>query len=262
MAAAGLKEAFYSYKLGTVVHASRELNVYNKVPTLYLSNDYTGCTELCTLFLDADYRKNQNGKLLSKCRFLFMADFPSRFSEKVIAEMRGVSDEDGHSPFWEGLGRHFFSMDFSQADFLSGTGNKVFIAELMPKHPVYVNLLSDETRNAIGKVHESTGPALNMLEKEGFSFQKYVDIFDAGPTVEAQLINIRAIKYSRVVTVQVGAEDKDGDMHLISNRKRENFLCCLTGLSVNKSDTVVISEKVARELEIKSGDSVRIVSLR
>ncbi len=140
VAAVGLNEAFYSYKLGTIVHASRELDVYNRISTLYLSNDYTGCTELCTLFLDEDYRKNNNGKLLSKCRFLFMAEFPERFAEKVIAELRGYSNEKGHSPFWEGLGRHFFSMDFSQADFLSGAGNKSFIAELMPTHPVYVNL--------------------------------------------------------------------------------------------------------------------------
>jgi arginine N-succinyltransferase len=41
VAAVGLSEAFYSYRVGTVVHASRELGVYNKMSTLYLSNDYT-----------------------------------------------------------------------------------------------------------------------------------------------------------------------------------------------------------------------------
>jgi arginine N-succinyltransferase len=33
--------------------------------------------------------------------------------------MRGISDEQGHSPFWESLGRHFFKMEFSQADYLT-----------------------------------------------------------------------------------------------------------------------------------------------
>jgi len=261
IAAVGLSEAFYSYKLGTIVHASRELNIYNKVSTLYLSNDYTGCTELCTLFLDAGYRKNNNGKLLSKCRFLFMAEFPHRFASKVIAEMRGYSDEQGSSPFWEGLGRHFFSMDFSQADFLSGTGNKAFIAELMPKHPVYVNLLSKETRDAIGRVHKSTGPALNMLEKEGFSFQGYIDIFDAGPTVEAQLKHIRAVRYSRTLTVIIVSHSVDGEPYLISNTKPRDFRCCIAPLSITKEGEISIDKTLAGHLNVDYGDTVRIVPL-
>jgi len=41
-AACGLDEAFYNYRVGIAVHASRVLGIYNKVPTLYLSNDLTG----------------------------------------------------------------------------------------------------------------------------------------------------------------------------------------------------------------------------
>ncbi len=149
IAAVGINEPFYSYKKNVVVHASNSLNIYNKYTTLHLSNDYTGCSELCTLFLDKEYRENNLGKLLSFSRFLFMAGFPDMFAEKVIAELRGESDEKGKSPFWEGFGRHFFSMDFTKADFLSGTGNKSFIAELMPRHPVYINLLSKKAHFTI-----------------------------------------------------------------------------------------------------------------
>jgi arginine N-succinyltransferase len=261
VAAVGVTEAFYSYKLGTTVHASRELDVYNKVSTLHLSNDYTGCSELCTLFLDDYYRKNNNGKLLSKCRFLFMAEFLNCFAPKVIAELRGYCDDNGRLPFWDGLGRHFFSMEFSRADFLSGSGNKSFIAELMPRHPVYVNLLSKETQAAIGKVHESTGPALNMLEKEGFSFQGYVDIFDAGPTVEAQLKYIRAVRYSRVATVTVKKSKSVGKWHVISNREFKDFRCCLTKFSQTEKEEITIDSILAKQLKVKTGDSVRIVAL-
>ncbi|MFH7127688.1 arginine N-succinyltransferase [Klebsiella pneumoniae] len=55
---------------------------------------------MCTLFLDPQWRKEGNGYLLSKSRFLFMAAFRERFNEKVVAEMRGVIDEQGYSPFW------------------------------------------------------------------------------------------------------------------------------------------------------------------
>ncbi|WP_410961188.1 arginine N-succinyltransferase, partial [Salmonella sp. SAL4457] len=107
------------------------------VPTLFLANDLTGNSELCSLFLHADHRSGLNGKLLSRARFLFIAEFRHLFGDKLIAEMRGMSDEEGRSPIWESLGRHFFKMEFSQADYLTGVGNKAFIAELMPKFPLY-----------------------------------------------------------------------------------------------------------------------------
>ncbi|SUG55368.1 arginine succinyltransferase [Salmonella enterica subsp. diarizonae] len=178
--AVGLNDPWYNYRVGTLVHASKELNVYNALPTLFLSNDHTGSSELCTLFLDPEWRKEGNGYLLSKSRFMFMAAFRDKFNEKVVAEMRGVIDEHGYSPFWQSLGKRFFSMDFSRADFLCGTGQKAFIAELMPKHPIYTHFLSEEAQAVIGEVHPQTAPARAVLEKEGFRYRHYIDIFDGG----------------------------------------------------------------------------------
>ncbi|MCF3992296.1 arginine N-succinyltransferase, partial [Pseudomonas aeruginosa] len=134
--AVGLREPWYNYRVGLTVSASQELNIHREIPTLFLANDLTGNSELCSLFLHADHRSGLNGKLLSRARFLFIAEFRHLFGDKLIAEMRGMSDEEGRSPFWESLGRHFFKMEFSQADYLTGVGNKAFIAELMPKFPL------------------------------------------------------------------------------------------------------------------------------
>lgn len=166
--AVGLNDPWYNYRVGTLVHASKELNVYNALPTLFLSNDHTGSSELCTLFLDPDWRKEGNGYLLSKSRFMFMAAFRDKFNDKVVAEMRGVIDEHGYSPFWQSLGKRFFSMDFSRADFLCGTGQKAFIAELMPKHPIYTHFLSQEAQDVIGQVHPQTAPAARCWRKKVF----------------------------------------------------------------------------------------------
>jgi arginine N-succinyltransferase len=141
--AVGLREPWYNFRVGLTVSASQELNIYREIPTLFLANDLTGNSELCSLFLHADYRSGLNGRMLSKARMLFIAEFPQLFGNKIIAEMRGVSDEAGRSPFWESLGRHFFKMEFSQADYLTGVGNKAFIAELMPKFPLYTCFLSE-----------------------------------------------------------------------------------------------------------------------
>ena len=144
--AVGLREPWYNYRVGLTVSASQELNIHREIPTLFLANDLTGNSELCSLFLHADHRSGLNGKLLSRARFLFIAEFRHLFGDKLIAEMRGMSDEEGRSPFWESLGRHFFKMEFSQADYLTGVGNKAFIAELMPKFPLYTCFLSEEAR--------------------------------------------------------------------------------------------------------------------
>lgn len=125
---------------------------------------------------------------------MFMAAFRDKFNDKVVAEMRGVIDEHGYSPFWQSLGKRFFSMDFSRADFLCGTGQKAFIAELMPKHPIYTHFLSQEAQDVIGQVHPQTAPARAVLEKEGFRYRNYIDIFDGGPTLECDIDRVRAIR--------------------------------------------------------------------
>src|SRR5262250_1187590 len=172
-AAVGLKEPWYNYHVGTLVHASRALSVYTAAPTLFLANDHTGNSELCSLFLDQAYRHGKNGALLAKSRLLFIAEFAERFAPKVIAELRGRLEQDGKSPFWEGLGRHFFAMEYSTADYLTGIGQKSFVAELMPRHPVYVNLLPESARAVIGEVHDDTRPARTLLEQEGFRYEGY-----------------------------------------------------------------------------------------
>lgn len=262
VAAVGLSEAFYSYRVGVVVHASRELGVYNQMPTLYLSNDHTGCTELIGLLLAPHYRRGDNGRLLSKARLLFLAEHADRFAEKVFAEMRGVSDESGRSPFWEALGRHFFTMDFPRADYLSGVLSKAFIAELMPKYPLYVPLLSEEAQRVIGQPHEMTRAAMRMLEEEGFRHEGYVDIFDAGPTLESRLKDIRAVRESRRASATIADAPSGGELHLVSNARLAGFRSCLARTALGHPETVQLSAATARCLDLAEGDPLRVVPLR
>ncbi len=260
-AAVGLDEAFYHYHLSKVIHSSRALNVYKAVDILTLCNDYTGATELCTLFLRDGYRHSMNGKLLSKARLMFIKAHQQRFADTVIAEMRGVSDENGNSPFWEWLEEHFFSMDFPTADYLTGIGQKVFIAELMPKYPIYVNLLSDAAREVIGQVHDKTRPAIELLKSEGFTFNGYVDIFDAGPTVEAKVENIRTIRASELKTVRIGA-NPGGIPVLVANLKRQDFRATILDLHLELGGSdVVISAEAAEALHVQEGDTLSVATI-
>ncbi len=259
-AACGLDEPFYNYRVGLTVHASRALQVYSRVPTLYLSNDLTGTSVLCSLYLAPAFRADGMGHLLSKSRFLFIANAPQRFADKVIAEMRGVSDEHGRSPFWEGLGRHFFSIEYGDAEHIVGLGNKACIAELMPKHPIYTVLLPAEAQAVMGKVHPETAPALRLLEQEGFRYQGYVDIFDGGPAVEAPTAAVRSIRRSWRQRVQIGPPAASGSPHLIANLAVHDFRCILALLNP-KRDSLTLSEDQARALQLGVDDEARIVAL-
>ncbi|MDR8015903.1 arginine N-succinyltransferase [Ectopseudomonas guguanensis] len=258
--AVGLREPWYNYRVGLTVSASQELNIHRQVPTLFMANDLTGNSELCSLFLHADHRSGLNGRLLSKARFLFIAEFRELFGDKIIAEMRGVSDERGRSPFWESLGRHFFKMEFSQADYLTGVGNKAFIAELMPKFPLYTCFLSEDARAVIGRVHPDTEPALAMLKSEGFSYQGYVDIFDAGPAIEAQTSKIRAVQNSQNLVLAIGTPGDDAEPFLVHNRKRQD--CRITAAPARMAaGTLVVDPLTAKRLRLSAGDQVRAVPL-
>ncbi|WP_068547872.1 arginine N-succinyltransferase [Thalassotalea crassostreae] len=258
--AVGLHDAFYHYHLGKVVHSSRELNIYNTVEILSLNNDYTGATELCTLYLRDNYRVNNNGRFLSKVRFLFMAEQQQRFNNTVIAEMRGVSDDNGSSPFWEWLEEHFFSMDFPTADYLTGIGKKEFIAELMPKYPIYVNLLSQAAQEVIGQVHDKTLPALRLLQSEGFVNRGYVDIFDGGPTVECELNSIRTIQNSSRLTVNIG-EVTSKHKHMLANTRIVDFRAAQTTADIDiEQQTITINQECADALKVSNGDMLRVAA--
>jgi len=150
-------EPMYSYEIKESVHKSNDLDppVENTMQVLHLREEHNGPTEIGSLFLSPKYWGNGHGRLLSLSRFLFMADFADRFEEEVVAEMRGVVDKDGKSPLWTALGSHFFQIGFPKAETLTSQSKK-FIADLMPKHPIYIPLLPEAAREVIGKVHDNT----------------------------------------------------------------------------------------------------------
>jgi len=260
--AVGLTEPFYNYRIGTLVHSSRELDIFTRMDTLYLSNDLTGSTELCSLFLHPDYRVGHNGKWLSKSRFLFIAQFPHLFTEKLIAEMRGFQADDGSSPFYEGLGRHFFKMDFDYVDDLTALGKKSFIAELMPRQPLYVAYLPQEAQQVIGKVHRSTAPARKLLEQEGMHFEGYIDIFDAGPVLQGRVAELRSVRDSVLVATAEGAPTSEAaaEPTLISNTLLQDFRM-IVACSTPTAGTVALSAAQLALLHCGHGDPVRTLPL-
>ena len=249
-------EPFYAYRLESVVHESKMLSVRNEIQTLHLVAEHDGPCEIGSLFLHPDYRHSGHGRALSLARFLFMADHPAAFDPVVIAELRGVIDETGRSPFWDAVGKHFFNLDLPKADYLSIV-NKQFIGELMPEHPIYVPLLPAEAQAVIGQVHDETRPAQRILEAEGFSFSGMVDIFEAGPVLRCQRDTIRTVRDSHLAIIADVRDDLgDAQPHVVSNLKA-TFRAVQTPLAFPPGGGVRISREAAEALEVTRGDTVR-----
>ncbi|WP_434670878.1 arginine N-succinyltransferase [Klebsiella sp. B345] len=254
--AVGLDEPFYNFRLQRTVRASKELGVYKNQELLNLSYDHTGHSELCTLFLDPEYQKNRNGLFLSKARFLFIAAFRELFSPHLFAELRGRSDEQGNSPFWDALGHHFFDIPFADADRLTGTGMKTFIAELMPAYPIYVSLLPENARAVIGEVHANTSPARAILEKEGFSWRGSVDIFDAGPVLEAETDAIRAVSESQFIPAMQLKASGSSPL-IVANNQFAQFRAVL----LSPEDQPELNQSMLDALAVNDSERVHAVTL-
>lgn len=214
-------------------------------------------SEICSLYLAADFRHSGHGRLLSLSRFLFIANDSRRFSRMLFAEMRGHI-ENGRSAFWEGVGHHFIDADFNTLMQHRDEGH-IELIQALPVHPIYIELLPKEVQESIGKVHELTQPALQMLLQEGFKISPEIDICDGGPKIEAETREIRSVKDSAVDTLsETVAASPSSSTHIVA-RHSIDFRACLTAVDTKKNGGVVISKDAADALKLKVGDPLRYV---
>lgn len=257
-ASTGFKSPFYSYRRTKEIKAHPPFGISVMHDYLSLTYDNENKSEVCTLYLDPRYRHNGNGLLLSLARFLFMYHFPKRFKEQVIAELRGVSLA-GQSPFWNAVGQRFFDMPFSDADERTITTDKHFIANLVPRHPIYVNLLPETAQKVIGIPDMASQPAMNMLIQQGFKFNETVDIFDAGPTLEAKKDEIRTIQNAQQLRLQITSVHQLPTQRTLMSNNALAFRAILDHAYVDPvNQTCIVSQAIAHRLELEEGDLITI----
>jgi len=254
----GVTQAFYSYHISTLTQWSPELAKTFRNQTLSLTTDLEGSSEVGGLFLHPAMRAGGLGLLLARSRYLFIKQHREKFGERVLAELRGVMDEAGHSPFWDALAGKFFDMSFPEADQFNAMHGTQFIADLMPKTPVYVSLLPDNARAVMGQPHPSGRAALRMLEAEGFAYDRYIDIFDGGPTVTARTDQIRTVRESTEEKV-VGIGEGGPFKVLLATGRMKQFRSCMG--EIERTDEGVLLDREAAELlEVGEGDTILTVA--
>lgn len=256
----GSEQAFYAYRVTPANHYSHSLNREVRAQVLHLTNDYTDCSEIGTLFIDPEYRGN--GNWLARSRYLLMSQFKDRFNSSLIAQIRGWQNHDGSSPFWNAIGQHFFEMDFEEADKLCAIGSNLFITELMPRYPIYTNLLPDSARNVIGKPHAAAVRAQQLLEEEGFEYEYLIDIFDGGPMLRARTSELKTIKDLQTTSLSAHMlGNQPTTMVLVANGLLSDFRATRAAAALDVNGELILSEEVQQHLNLNSGDPVNFVTL-
>lgn len=236
---------FFNFRLITEAQSSPVVNRRFDMRVLIGVNDFTGCSEVGSLFVRPEHRAHGVGRMVAQSRYLLMASAPQRFRELVVSELRGVVSPAGVSPFWEAVGRHFFRMDFAEADKLSATTDNQFILDLTPQHPIYVDLLPESARAAIGQCHKDGEGARKLLEWEGFAFSNVIDIFDGGPLMSIQRDRIRTLRESKRLRLEQGADDSAGKRALVALDSLRAFRCVQARVQIENGAVAVTPATLA-----------------
>ncbi len=248
---------FFNFRMFTEAQSSNVVNRRFDLRVLIGVNDFTGCSEVGSLFVRPEHRAAGIGRALAQNRYMLMAAQPERFRSQVVSELRGVVYPDGTSPFWEAVGRHFFKMDFAEADKLSAITDNQFILDLMPQHAIYVDLLSDDARAVVGKCHKDGEAAQRLLEWEGFTFSNVVDIFDGGPLMSVQRDHIRTLRESKRMRIEPATALQDSRRALIAIPDIQTYRCVSAHASITNG-VARVDAAVLKALKLDAGAEVLV----
>ena len=252
----GIRDPFFNFRVLKIGRKSTVTNRRYDMEVLMMVNEYNGATEVGSLYVRPEMRGTGAGRLISQARYMLMGADTNRFSDTVVSELRGHVDDEGNSPFWEAIGRKFFQMDFTEADHISAEQDSQFILDLMPRYPIYVELLPKSAQEVMGQTHPAGIGARRFLESEGFRYTGMIDIFDAGPSMSAPIQDIRTIKESRVLL----PTESSGELPLealISNDDLENFRCVFSSVGFD-GEQLLMSESDMQALLLKAEQPVRV----
>ena len=243
-------------------HYSSTLDRHFRHQVLSLGFHFDGPTEIGGLVVDPRRRgaPEQPGKQLSHVRFLYMAAFPRRFRETVLAELMPPLLEDGRSAFWEAFGRRFTGLDYQVADKLSRV-NKEFIQQLFPPFDVYASLLPLGVQRMLGTVGPATRPAGRLLSRIGFRPVGRIDPFDGGPHYEARLAEVTLVKAHRVAPLAprpLGGDAPEALVARLPARGPSRFRAVRTPVRL-RAGALHVPEEARRRLGARPGEPLHLV---
>jgi len=182
----GLRLPRYHFRLGRVVHAAAELELFRVQTTLLLGNDHTGRAELTEMVtapgLDVAAQSRALGTLIAAAQAK-LREQPGDFGDWLVAELPGWRDAEGRSPFWQAFGARFYGGDPAEAEGRLGPDWRSHLAALLPRQTVYLSFLGAAAEARVLDVPASQQPALQALRAAGFHPPVHARIDDGGPVL-------------------------------------------------------------------------------
>ena len=247
----------YHYRCSYISHYSQEFDKRFRHKTISFCSDLEGCNELASLYLDSKVRGTGTGKLLSLSRMLLMAQHPDLFDTITFADIRGHFDEKDQSPFWELFMSKFFDLEYNMAD-MHSANNFQFFVDLMPKYPIYVNLLPEQAKGSIGKHNSKAEGAVRNLLRNGFRKSDYIDIFDGGPNYICETENITTIRKCQSLPVSKIVHNLSTKPRLLANSSITNFAAISAAVAI-EDDSAIITASTAKALDIEIQNTICIL---
>jgi arginine N-succinyltransferase len=255
------KHPLFSYRIDPIIRTSAQVSKITEQHLLTFHSLKNGHSEIGGLYLHPHHRMKSVGRFLSLSRFLFMKMFQEQFSDTVIAEIRGVFNNDGVSPFWEAVGKKLYGMPFSEADKLSMSDRR-FIKDLSLGSPICLELLPEDAQAVVGQAHPFTVPALKILLKEGFRLIDHIDVFDGGPKISAHLSQIGSVKRSRFSQLHEVVESLEYDEEcMVCHGSMTEFKSVLANVSHNADGSINMKHTDVERLGVKPGAMVCLAPL-
>jgi arginine N-succinyltransferase len=206
--AIGLGRPRVAYHVGCTVHAAPELGLFHRQRTLLLGHDHTGASELADIAWDPALDALRSAQALARLvqgALLHIAAARGDYAPRLVAELPGLRDAAGSSPFWQGLGRHFYAGDPAAAAATHGPAWRGLVASLLPRQPVYASFLPPAAEAAIAQVAPAAALLREVLEDAGLRYGHHVNVEDGGPILEAETDTLNGVAGARVLRLQATA---------------------------------------------------------
>ena len=125
----------------------------------------------------------------------------------------------------------------------------------MPQYPIYVPMLPQAAQDCIGRIHPDGQEAFDILEREGFETNSYVDLFDGGPTLYARTGDIRSIAQSQTAQVKAGSSIDARGRYLVSNDSLEDYRAIVADLDYRAGQPVALDTGMCQALKVTDGST-------
>ncbi|MFN9744454.1 MAG: arginine N-succinyltransferase [Betaproteobacteria bacterium] len=254
----GLEVPRFWFHVGCTVHASDSLGLFQRHRTLLLGNDHSGASEL-VLRPGADGATGGAAlQLALQGALLLRAQRRARYAARMVAELPGLRDARGRSPFWDGLVRPFYGGEPEATAQRHGSDWRAGVAALLPRQAVYTAFLGAEVQAAIARVPAAALPMRELLEHAGLHHAHHVAIDDGGPVLEAATDALPTVAGSRIWTLAEPADESaQGPAHWVLAAPEGEAARAARAPARYAAQHLVLTPAAALQLRVSAGDRVR-----